>query len=103
MLWTDGKVDFTLVGCILGGAFFGGSIFFAISFTFILCARAGLNIGIAQTIWGFTPFFASILDYIIFKNRLETYHIAGIVCMLSAASFISLSNLFEAASINADP
>jgi uncharacterized membrane protein YcgQ (UPF0703/DUF1980 family) len=47
LLHTDGKFDFSLASCYLGGACFGFSIFFAISTTFKYCTLAGLNIGIA--------------------------------------------------------
>lgn len=93
----------SLVRCYLFGAMFGVSIFFSITYTFKFCARAGLNIGIAETIWGFTPFFGSILDYFFNGVKLEFYSIIGIACMFSAAAFISLSHLFEEASIHADP
>jgi len=68
LIWKDGKLDFELITCFLGGAVFGSSIFFAINTTFYFCGRADLNIGIAETIWGFTPFLTAILEYFIYKT-----------------------------------
>ncbi len=95
LIWTNGQLDFSLIGCYFVGGLFAIGIFMAISITFRLSARAGLNIGIAQTIWGFTPFLSSILDFLIYGTRLQLYHVAGISCMLAAAICISLSNLFK--------
>jgi len=80
--------------CYVIGACFGTSIFLAINWTFYLCHEAGLNIGIAQTIWGFTPFFSSGLDFFVFGSVLRDNQIAGILCMLGAAIWISLSQSF---------
>ena len=70
-------------------------IFYAINTTFYFCFQSGLNIGIAETIWGFTPFFSGVLEFLFYKTRLQTHHIIGILCMFCAASFISLSQLFQ--------
>lgn len=94
LIWTDNKLDMSLVICYVGGALFGSSIFFAINTTFYFCGRAALNIGIAETVWGFTPFLTAILEFLIYKTKIQTHHIIGIFCMLAAATCISLSQLF---------
>jgi multidrug transporter EmrE-like cation transporter len=81
--------------CYLAGALFGVSIFFSINATFYFCHRAGLNIGIAATIWGFTAILASIMDYSYFGTQLKKQHILGLLCMLVAVWCISLSPIFE--------
>lgn len=85
------------------GACFGASIFIAITYTFKFCALAGLNIGVAQTIWCFSPALTSLLEFCIYGSRLRAYHYVGLLAMFLAGSFISLSNLFEEASVAADP
>lgn len=94
LIWTDGKIDLSLVICYVGGALFGTSIFFAINTTFYFCGRAALNIGIAETIWGFTPFLTAILEFFIYKTQMQLHSVIGIICMLVAAACISLSQLF---------
>ena len=86
-----GNLDFNLIFVFFGGALFSTSIFFAINTTFYLCEKANLNIGIAQVIWGLTPFFSSILDFCVFKTELKDKHLAGILCMLGAIAWIALS------------
>lgn len=73
------------------GSCFCSCVFLSINWTFYLCYEAKLNIGIAQTIWGFTPFFSSALDYLVFGSVLKDNQIAGILCMLAAAFWIFLS------------
>lgn len=94
LIWTERKLDWSLVFCYVLGAVLGTSIFFAINTTFFLCGKAGLNIGIAETVWGFTPFLTAILEFGFFRTQLQTHHIVGIACMLFAAALISLSQLF---------
>lgn len=67
----NGRFDWSLPMCYVLGACFSSTLFLAINWTFYLCHEAGLNIGIAQTIWGFTPFFSSGLDYFIFNSVLR--------------------------------
>ncbi len=90
----EGQLDWSKVSCYITAATFGTSIFVAINWTFFMCHEVHLNIGIAQTIWGFTPFFSSMLDYFVFGSVLRDNHIAGILCMLAAAVWISLSQAY---------
>jgi len=100
LLHTDGKFDFSLLMCYVGGALFGTSVFYAISYTFKFCALSGLNIGVAQTIWCFTPAIASVFDFFLYGNGLKGFHYVGLIAMLCAGSCIALSNLFhEVASV----
>ena len=95
LIWSNGSLDLSLILCYILGAILNTGIFFAINTTFYFCGRSGLNIGIAETVWGFTPFFAGVLEFLFYKTRLQTHHIVGIICMLCAASLISLSQLFR--------
>jgi hypothetical protein len=70
LIWTERKLDWSLVFCYVLGAVLGTSIFFAINTTFFLCGKAGLNIGIAETVWGFTPFLTAILEFGFFRTQL---------------------------------
>lgn len=82
------------MGCYVGGAIFGTGIFYAINTTFYFCGKAVLNFGIAETIWGFTPFLTAILEFLIYKTKIQLHSVIGILCMLVAATSISLSQLF---------
>ena len=44
---TTGELDFHLIKLYFIGAFFNLGVIFAISTTFVFCARAGLNVGVA--------------------------------------------------------
>jgi multidrug transporter EmrE-like cation transporter len=88
---TNGKFDFHRLVLYIAGAVFGLGIYGAVNTTFYFCHRAGLNIGIAATIWGFTAILSSIMEYNFFNTELQKYHIFGLVHMLLAVMFISLS------------
>ena len=90
-LSTNGKFDFHRLVLYIAGAVFGLGIYGAVNTTFYFCHRAGLNIGIAATIWGFTAILSSIMEYNFFNTELQKYHIFGLVHMLLAVMFISLS------------
>lgn len=45
-------------------------IFCAVSITFSTSMKAGLNPGIALTIWSVIPFFAAIADKVLYKVSL---------------------------------
>jgi len=65
-----GKFDFHRLVLYIAGAVFGLGIFGAVNTTFYFCHRAGLNIGIAATIWGFTAILSSIMEYNFFGTEL---------------------------------
>lgn len=88
---TDGKFDFHRLVLYVAGAIFGLGIYGAVNTTFYFCHRAGLNIGIAATIWGFTAILSAIMEYNFYGTELQKYHIFGLVHMLLAVMFISLS------------
>jgi len=70
LIWTNGSIDMSLVLCYILGGLLGTGIFFAINTTFYFCGQSGLNIGIAETVWGFTPFFAGVLEFLFYNTRL---------------------------------
>jgi drug/metabolite transporter (DMT)-like permease len=96
------QLDWRLIMCYVYGAIFEGAIFYAITATFLTCQYAQLNAGIAQTIWGFTPFLSSILDYCMYGTKLLNYQIGGLACMITAGALISLSNVFAEAPSDPD-
>jgi hypothetical protein len=73
VLYTEGVLDWRLVYYYVVGAAFEFLLYVVIMYTFKLCGMAGLNIGIAQTIWGFNPLLSSLVDFAVFGNRLEFY------------------------------
>ena len=52
---------------VVVGAVNQTAIYLAIVLCFKLAHQAGLNIGIAQSIWSINPFFISILEKIVYK------------------------------------
>lgn len=87
----EGHFDIHRVFYYGAGAFFGLLLYGAITVTFYFCIRAGLNIGIAATIWGFSAILSSIMEYNLFGTELQKYHIFGLLHMLLAVAFISMS------------
>lgn len=61
--------------------------------TFYFSALADVNPGIITTIWAINPLFTAILDFLIYGQRLQKFHIAGILCLVFCVAFISLSKV----------
>lgn len=57
--------------------------------------KAGLNPGIALTIWSVIPFLAAVADRILYKVSLQTYHIVGILFMILCGVCVSCSGLLK--------
>ena len=55
---------------------------------------AGLNIGIASTIWAVQPFFVAFCERVLFRVRLCFYQFVGMFFLVVMAIFIALSDLF---------
>jgi drug/metabolite transporter (DMT)-like permease len=76
-----------------------GAIYTTISFLvliiFMLCRKSGMNAGIVTTIWSTSPLFGAMLDYLIFGQKLNSSHIAGVFCVVLCAIFISISNVLS--------
>ena len=103
LLHTDGKFDYTLLLTYLGGTAFSLTMFFSITTTFKYCHLAGLNIGIAETIWCFAPCITAIMEKFIYGTKLKNFQVIGIFLMICAGTFISLSHLWKDAALFADP
>lgn len=70
---TNGRFDSSLAVCYVAGAMFGVLIYLAINTTFYFCHRAGLNLGIAATIWGFTALLSSLMEYNYYGTEMLRY------------------------------
>ena len=55
---------------------------------------AGLNIGIASTIWSFLPFFVAFLELLIYGTRIKPFQFMGMLFLVITAVLIALSDLF---------
>jgi len=62
-------------------------------FTFKVAIEAGLNIGIAQSIWAISPFFISILERVFYHTPFHFKQIYGMSAIVVGAIFISLSEV----------
>ena len=63
----DNKFDWYSLMIVVVGAVNQTAIYLAIVLCFKLAHQAGLNIGIAQSIWSINPFFISILEKVVYK------------------------------------
>jgi drug/metabolite transporter (DMT)-like permease len=67
-----------------------------IVFTFLYSKRAGLNIGIATSIWSLNPFMTAVLDRFIYGSEIKRYHVFGMSSLVICAVLVSMSELFIA-------
>ena len=89
----NGKIDITLIASYVMGAFLTTAMYCSVFLTFYYCHRAGLNIGIAESIWAVAPFMCALADWIIYGRRLQKNHVVGMVFMVTCALLISCSEL----------
>ena len=65
----------------------------------MLCFRyshkAGLNIGIAQSIWALYPFMVAIQDRCIYGIQIKSYQIAGMMLIVCCTILVSIAELFS--------
>ena len=87
----DGKFDWKLLASFLLGGLVTGGRFLAVCTTFALSWKANLNIGIACSVWATAPFFSALMDYILFKKKLQASHLLGISFLLTCALLNSCS------------
>lgn len=87
----NGKFDWKLVACFIGGGLITGLRYLAVCITFMVSLKANLNIGIATSIWAVSPFFSAMIDFLLFKKSLLTSHLIGIFFMLSCALMSAFS------------
>ena len=55
--------------------------------------KANLNIGIAQAIWGVTPFLVCVLERIFIGTTVKTHHIFGMTIMVICVVSVSISDV----------
>lgn len=85
----DGEFDGRVVVLVVMASFLTIAMFISVSFTYALAGQEGLNIGLAQTVWGTTPFFGAIMDWYINNIRVPKFQIIGMICMVVCMSLIS--------------
>jgi hypothetical protein len=88
-----GSFDPRVVVLIISASFLTIAMFISVSFTYALAGQEGLNIGLAQTVWGTTPFFGALMDWYINNIRVPSFQIVGMFCMVICVSLISFQGL----------
>ena len=56
---------------------------------------ARINVGVICVIWAITPLMIAIADYILFKQRLQPYHIIGMVLMVACALLLGMKTYIQ--------
>ena len=62
-------------------------------FTMEFATQAKINVGIITTIWCINPLFMAIMDFIIFRTRLEYYHFIGSFSIIVCSILIGMSKI----------
>ena len=93
MTW-DNKFDwFTFFFCIVS-AVMQMFTYFAIIICFKFSHKAGLNIGIAQSIWALNPFMVAVVERVFWGKGLKIFQILGMIALVICSVLVSLSELF---------
>lgn len=87
----DGTTNWRGVIAILANCFIIIGIFMAVLTSLGLAIKAGINIGLVVSIWAIGPFLAALLDLFCYRVPMQTFHIIGMIAMLTCAILISLS------------
>jgi hypothetical protein len=66
-------------------------IFYSVLVSLGLAIKAGINLGLVVSIWAIGPFLAALLDLFCYRVPMQTFHILGMISMLTCAILISLS------------
>ena len=90
----DNSFDWWSLFIIFVGGAFQIAIFLSIVLTYKVAHSAGLNIGIAQTIWSVNPFMTSILERFVYKTTFKFNQLYGMAAMIVCAVLVSLSSIF---------
>ena len=61
--------------------------------TLYFAERAEINSGTITTIWNAGPLFTSIMDLIMFNQKMKYYHIIGMVPLVLCSVVLSLQDL----------
>lgn len=94
MTW-DNSFDWYALLIIFCGAFGQTCIYLSIVLTFKLAHMAGLNIGIAQSIWAINPFFISILEKVVYGTPFNFKQGYGMLALMLCAICVSLSEVIN--------
>ena len=89
----DGKFDWGMVWAYLIGSIVSSLIFMSSTLTFTLSRAAGLNSGIAISIWALLPVFAAVIEYFTYKTPLRIHQLIGILVMFVGAAMVSCSDI----------
>lgn len=91
----NGKIDWFNVFCLFGYAFM---YFFNVNVVFLTvyyANRANINVASVTVMWSANPIYLAILDYLIYKNKLQFRHIIGILLLVICAILIALSGIIS--------
>jgi drug/metabolite transporter (DMT)-like permease len=89
----SGKLDTRIIVLIFTASFLTIAMFLSVSFTYAMAGQRGLNIGLAQTVWGTTPFFGAVLDKILHNVIVPKTQVLGMFLMVVCVSLISFQHL----------
>ena len=63
--------------------------------TMYFSALAKMNVGLITTLWSVNPLFMAIMDRIMFKTKLQVFHVFGMVFIVICTVMLSLSGYFN--------
>ena len=70
-------------------------IFASVVLCFKVAKLAGLNIGIAQSVWALNPFMVAVMERVVWGVGLKRYQIIGMISIVVCTILVSLSELFQ--------
>ena len=93
----EGKFDCKMILYLLAAMAIQTLLLIVINETFKLSRKAGLNVGIAQSIWASSTFFAAIVDRVVFGRGIKVFHAVGMSFVVVCAVLVALSPLLTSA------
>ncbi len=72
MFFPDGNFDFKMLVLTVASFVSGISIMVLLNMNFSLAHKAGLNIGITQTVHALQTFFVAFVDFLLFNSVLKS-------------------------------
>ena len=65
--------------------------------TIYFATAANINVGVITTIWSIDPVNMAVIDYWLFGQKLQYYHVVGVLSIVACSALVSLSGYFEGA------
>jgi len=61
--------------------------------TIFFASKADINVGLITTIWSVNPLFMAIMDSIFFSQKLQYFHVIGMISIVACTVVLSLSGV----------